>query len=216
MNKKFEMFETKNECVFFINNDINGKLHTFGNKCINVIKDVWGFNEIIDTAPDDVCINFLNTDVIRVSELTIVPPFKKIIFDTSNIIDFTGSFSYFDFESNKYMPYQYDLDWVYIKKGACINDMFEHTKFNKKLPKMEENMPFDEFVKTTGLIVTPELFKNNNISVDTWCKNKHNQKLMRSNKQYEPMLEYWLNSDFITTEEKIEAMEKSGIEIFEV
>ena len=54
------------------------------------------------------------------------------------------------------------------------------------------------------------------MSIDKWCKNKHNRKLMKTNEQYEPMLEYWINSDFITIEEKIDAMKESGIEIFDI
>jgi len=170
---------------------------------------------VLRILPKNTCLDFINIKEINSLSGCTIKPFMKFKWNTLHIKSFYRLFSYKN-SYGEFEPYQYNLDWLYIQKGATIDEMFFNTKFNKKLPRMEENMSFNDFVYTTGLIVTPELLENNDMPIDTWYKNKHNQKLMRTNKQYEPMLEYWLNSDFITTEEKIEAMEESGIEIFEV
>jgi len=194
-------------------NDLKG-LYDSNNKYI--VKSNWDFQRIIQTSPNNIEINFLDLKNVDNLDRTSIKPSIKIQFDTQHIRNYTQLFSDYDQYFYKRDPYQYDLDWVYIKKGAIISEMFDYTKFSKKLPRMETKISFNEFVKRTGLIVTPELLENNDMSVDKWCKTKHNKKLMKNNKQYEPMLEYWLNSDFITAEEKIEAMEESGIEIFDI
>jgi len=191
-------------------NDLNGMYDSYNKYTVKDNKEI---RSIIDSSPNNADLNFL--DITNVTKLPKIKPNMILKWDTSNITRFSMTFSYSNNIHEQKTPYQYDLDWVFIAKEATALCMFKDTKFNKKLPRTE-NRTFDDFVNETCLIVTPELLKNNNISIDTWCKNKHNQKLMKTNKLYEPMLEYWLNSDFITTEEKIEAMKESGIEIFEI
>ena len=78
-------------------------------------------------------------------------------------------------------------------------------------------MTFNKLVLETGLIVTPELIMNNyDISLGEWCSDDYNQLLMETDKQYRLMLEFWVSSNFISSEKKIHLMEKLGIEIFDI
>jgi len=133
-------------------------------------------------------------------------------YHTSNIMYFRHSFHTTVDEH----PYKYDLDWVYIQQGAIITNMFLNIKFCKKLPRIEANISFNEFVKRTKLIVTPELLTNNDMDVKEWCNDKNNQKLMKTNRLYEPMLRYWLDSDFITIEEKFNVIQEINIQVFDI
>jgi len=61
-----------------------------------------------------------------------------------------------------------------------------------------------------------ELLSNNGMNVKEWCNNKHKQKLMKINKLYEPMLRYWLYSDFITVEERFDAIQETNVQNFDI
>ena len=191
-------------------NDLN-RLYDSCNKYI--VKNDDELASIVNSSPNNADLTFL--DISNVNKLPKIKPNMVLKWDTSNIKRFVRSFSYSN-NNDPIIPYQYDLDWLVITKEAITIFMFKDTKFNKKLPRTEKNIQFNDFVDATSLIVTPKLLENNDMSVDEWCKTKHNKKLMKTNKQYDPMLEYWLNTDFITIEEKIDAMKESGIEIFEI
>ena len=130
--------------------------------------------------------------------------------DTRHIRKFSNMFYFADLSGMS-------LDWVFIKENAVFYRMFLYAKYTNKLPKTEANLSFNDFVNVTKLNVFPELIENNfDISLEKWCSYRRNKILMKTNELYKPMLEYWLNTDFITIEEKIDAMKESGIEIFEI
>ena len=162
---------------------------------------------IIRSSPSDANLSFI--DIRNLDKFPQLNETMITYWDTKHIYDFAWSFYCTD--------YKYDLDWMFIRKGATITDMFKNSKFNKKLPIFESHITLNELVSRTGLIVTPELITNNyDISLKEWCFDDYNQILMETNKQYLPMLEFWVSSNFISSEKKTQLMEESGIEIFDI
>jgi len=127
----------------------------------------------------------------------------NIGWDTSHVTSFKSLFMYSD--------YNQPLDWMIIRKGATIVDMFKDAKFSNKLPRTEQNISFNQFVKRTSLKVTVELLKNNiDVPIEKWCSYKNNRKLLVSNELYRDVLEWYIEQ--VDVAERIKLMEDSGIE----
>jgi len=165
--------------------------------------------QICSNCPINADLRFINIYKIeRLQNLFQWTNFNGTIkWDTSHITSFVGMFMYSD--------YNQPLDWMYIKKGARITDMFIGAKFSNKLPKTEQKLSFNEFVKRTNLTVTIDLLKNNiDISLEKWCARKANRKLIVGNKLYKDVLTWYI--DQVDTVERFKLMEDSGLEIFDI
>ena len=175
-----------------------------------VVKTEYQLETIVNSSPVDADLSFL--DISKIKEFPTIKQKMILNWDTSHITSFA-----YAFREDNIQPYQYDLNWLFIKNGANISGIFSGTKFCKKLPRMETKISFNEFVKRTKLIVTPELLKNNDMDVKEWCNNKHKQKLMKTNNLYEPMLEYWVTTDYFdSVEEKLNVIQETNVQVFDI
>ena len=177
-----------------------------------VIINSWESGELVQlcsNCPIDADLSFI--DIKRIDKINGL--FQWTIFngtigwDTCHIKSFKSMFMYSD--------YNQPLDWMFIRKGATITDMFKGARFSNKLPKTEQKLSFNNFVKRTSLRVTVELLKNNiNVPIEKWCSYKNNRKLLVSNELYKDVLEWYI--DQVDVAERIKLMEESGIEIFDI
>ena len=184
--------------------DIFNKGYSVDNKYL--VKNDLELKSILHSSPENADLSIL--DISNATYITNIKSNMILEWNTSHITKFHRTFANIN--------YVHDLDWLIIQEGASIDGIFFNSEFSKKLPK-HNGMNFHQFVQKTKLKVTPEIIKNNfDNSLEEWCSNSNNQIFMRIDNLYRPILEYWLNSDFITTEEKIEAVKVSGIEIFDI